>query len=102
MYKIILLGLVSLMFIGCATNGVYHVSKTVYIKGKEVVIENYDSLDEDTKRKLEAIDELAIKYDETRGKVVDGKDEKQWYQIVKQLRLTVVVYIKLKQEYINE
>ena len=77
MYKIILLGLVSLMFIGCATNGLYSVSKTIYVKGKEVVIDNYDSLDEDTKRKLEAIDELAIKYDETRDKIVDGKDEKQ-------------------------
>ena len=77
MYKIILLGLVSLMFTGCATNGLYNVSKTIYIKGKEVVIENYDSLDEDTKRKLEAIDELAIKYDETRDKIVDDKDEKQ-------------------------
>ena len=69
MYKIILLGLVSLMFIGCATNGLYSVSKTIYIKGKEVVVENYDSLDDDTKRKLEAIDELAIKYDETRLEV---------------------------------
>ena len=65
------------VFTGCATNGLYSVSKTIYIKGKEVVIENYDSLDDDTKRKLEAIDELAIKYDETRGKVIDGKDEKQ-------------------------
>lgn len=69
MYKIILLGLVSLMFIGCATNGLYSFSKTIYVKGKEVVIENYDSLDEDTKRKLEAIDELAIKYDETRVEI---------------------------------
>lgn len=76
MYKIILLGLVSLMFIGCATNGLYNVSKTVYIKGKEVVIENYDSLDEDTKRKLKAIDELAEKYDETRGKIVEDKNIK--------------------------
>ena len=76
MYKIILLGLVSLMFIGCATNGLYSVSKTIYIKGKEVVIENYDSLDEDTKRKLEAIDELAEKYDETRGKIVEDKNVK--------------------------
>ena len=66
MYKIILLGLVSLMFTGCVTNGLYSVSKTIYVKGKEVVIENYDSLDDDTKRKLEAIDELAIKYDETK------------------------------------
>ena len=69
MYKIIIAGLVSLMFVGCATNGIYNVSKTVYIKGKEVVIENYDSLDEDTKRKLEAIDELATKYDETRVEI---------------------------------
>ena len=69
MYKIILLGLASLMFIGCTTNGLYSVSKTIYVKGKEVVIENYDSLDDDTKRKLEAIDELAIKYDETRLEV---------------------------------
>ena len=56
-------------FSGCATNGIYNVSKTIYIKGKEVVIENYDSLDEDTKRKLEAIDELATKYDETRVEI---------------------------------
>ena len=76
MYKIIMISLVSLMFVGCATNGIYNVSKTVYIKGKEVVIENYDSLDEDTKRKLEAIDELAIKYDKTRDKIVDDKDVK--------------------------
>ena len=64
------------LFSGCATNGLYSVSKTIYIKGKEVVVENYDSLDEDTKRKLEAIDELAIKYDETRDKIVDDKDVK--------------------------
>ena len=69
MYKIIVIGLVSLMFVGCATNGIYNVSKTIYIKGKEVVIENYDSLDDDTKRKLEAIDELATKYDETRVEI---------------------------------
>ena len=56
-------------FSGCATNGIYNVSKTIYVKGKEVVIENYDSLDEDTKRKLEAIDELATKYDETRVEI---------------------------------
>ena len=56
-------------FSGCATNGLYSVSKTIYVKGKEVVIENYDSLDDDTKRKLEAIDELAIKYDETIDKI---------------------------------
>ncbi len=69
MYKVIMVGLVSLMFVGCATNGIYSVSKTIYIKGKEVVIENYDSLDDDTKRKLEAIDELATKYDETRVEI---------------------------------
>ena len=74
MYKIILLGLVSLMFTGCVTNGLYSVSKTIYVKGKEVVIENYDSLDDDTKRKLEAIDELAIKYDETRDKITEDKN----------------------------
>ena len=62
------------VFTGCATNGIYSVSKTVYIKGKEVVIENYDSLDEDTKRKLEAIDELAAKYAETRGEIVEDKN----------------------------
>ena len=69
MYKIIIAGLVSLVFVGCATNGIYNVSKTIYIKGKEVVIENYDSLDDDTKRKLEAIDELASKHDETRVEI---------------------------------
>ena len=78
MFKKLIASLLVLgVFTGCATNGIYNVSKTIYIKGKEVVIENYDSLDDDTKRKLEAIDELAIKYDETRDKIVDDKDEKQ-------------------------
>ena len=77
MFKKLIASLLVLgVFTGCATN-VYSVSKTIYIKGKEVVVENYDSLDDDTKRKLEAIDELAIKYDETRDKIVDDKDEKQ-------------------------
>ena len=78
MFKKLIASLLVLgVFTGCANNGLYSVSKTIYVKGKEVVIENYDSLDEDTKRKLEAIDELAIKYDETRDKIVDDKDEKQ-------------------------
>ena len=78
MFKKLIASLLVLgVFIGCATNGLYSVSKTIYVKGKEVVIENYDSLDDETKRKLEAIDELAIKYDETRDKIVDDKDEKQ-------------------------
>ena len=77
MWKKLIVSLVIIgLFSGCATNGLYGVSKTIYIKGKEVVVENYDSLDEDTKRKLEAIDELAIKYDETRDKIVDDKDVK--------------------------
>ena len=77
MWKKLIVSLVIIgLFSGCATNGLYSVSKTIYIKGKEVVVENYDSLDEDTKRKLEAIDELAIKYDETRDKIVDDKDVK--------------------------
>ncbi len=67
--KLIVSLLVLGVFTGCTTNGLYSVSKTIYIKGKEVVVENYDSLDDDTKRKLEAIDELAIKYDETRLEV---------------------------------
>ena len=75
MFKKLIASLLVLgVFTGCANNGLYSVSKTIYVKGKEVVIENYDSLDEDTKRKLEAIDELAIKYDETRDKIVDDKD----------------------------
>ena len=78
MFKKLIASLLVLgVFTGCANNGLYSVSKTIYVKGKEVVIENYDSLDDDTKRKLEAIDELAIKYDETRDKIVDDKDEKQ-------------------------
>ena len=77
MWKKLIVSLIVLgVFTGCATNVLYNVSKTIYVKGKEVVIENYDSLDEDTKRKLEAIDELAIKYDETRDKIVDDKDVK--------------------------
>ena len=69
MYKIILLGLVSLMFIGCATNGLYSVSKTVYIKGKEVVIENYDDLPVDIQENLKKVDGYATKYDEVREEI---------------------------------
>ena len=70
MWKKLIVSLVIVgCFSGCATDKLYNVSKTIYIKGKEVVIENYDSLDEDTKRKLEAIDELATKYDETRVEI---------------------------------
>ena len=72
MYKIILLGLVSLMFIGCATNGLYSVSKTVYIKGKEVVIENYDDLPVDIQENLKKVDGYATKYDEVREEIRDG------------------------------
>ena len=75
--KLVISVMVIGVFSGCVTDKIYNAGKTVYVKGKGVVIKNYDSLDEDTKRKLEAIDELAEKYDETRDKIVDSKDEKQ-------------------------
>ena len=59
MWKKLIVSIIVLgFFSGCVTDKLYNTSKPVYIKGKEVVIENYDSLDDDTKRKLEAIDEF--------------------------------------------
>ena len=54
---------------GCATDGVYNVGKTVYIGGKAVVIANADLLPQETLDKLEKVDELATRYDETRSTI---------------------------------
>lgn len=59
----------AMLFSGCATDGVYNVGKTVYIGGKAVVIANADLLPQETLDKLEKVDELATRYDETRSTV---------------------------------
>ena len=54
-------------FSGCVTDKLYNAGKTVYIKGKEVIIKNYDDLPEDIQDRLKNIDKYATKYDEARG-----------------------------------
>ena len=63
-------------FSGCVTDKLYNAGKTVYVKGKAVVIENYDMLDDNTKARLEALDEMATTYDENRSRIIEGKDAK--------------------------
>jgi len=58
---------IALLFSGCVTDGVYNVGKTVYIGGKAVVIANADLLPQDTLDKLDRVDDMAIRYDETRS-----------------------------------
>ena len=57
------------LFSGCVTDKLYNAGKTVYIKGKGVVIENYDDLPTDVQEKLKRIDEYATKYDEAREEI---------------------------------
>ena len=74
MYKIILLGLVSLMFTGCFTNKIYNSGKKIYVEGREIVIDNYDELPPSIQDKLKTIDNAAIKYDEVRSKIKKEAD----------------------------
>ena len=59
---------------GCATDGVYNVGKTVYIGGKAVVIANADLLPQETLDKLDKVDDMATRYDETRTIVKEAAD----------------------------
>ncbi len=57
------------VFSGCATDGIYNSGKTIYIKGKAVVVENYDSLPIEIQEKLKKVDSYATKYDNTREEI---------------------------------
>ena len=71
---LVILFLVALQFSGCAAmDGVYGTTKKVYIKGKEVVIQNADMLDVETLNALERLDDYAGRYDSTRTVVREGK-----------------------------
>ena len=59
-------------FSGCVTDKLYNAGKTVYVKGKAVVINNYDDLPTDVQEKLKHIDKYATKYDEAREEIRDG------------------------------
>lgn len=59
---------------GCAAmDGVYGTGKRIYIKGKEVVIQNADKLDAETLNALEKLDDYAGRYDRARETVREGK-----------------------------
>ena len=70
-----------LVFSGCATRATpstaatiaqwYDTTKTIYVKGKEIVIINSDLLDDKTLHVLNEVDERATQVDAVKG-VVDG------------------------------
>jgi hypothetical protein len=81
-YFLILLVLLGLS--GCVTDSAYNVSKVVYIGGKAVVIANADLLPQDTLDKLEKVDELATRYDETRTvikKAIEKEDNSAKHEV---------------------
>lgn len=63
------------MFTGCVTDEAYAVTKTIYIGGKKIVINNAENLSPETLQKLEKLDDYALKYDETRTVVRNTIDE---------------------------
>jgi len=58
---------ITFFFIGCGTDGIYNVSKTVYKGGKAVVQEL--PLNNEVKEKLGKVDSVATTYDEARTAV---------------------------------
>ncbi len=63
------------VFTGCVTDKAYAVTKTIYVGGKKIVINNADKLSPETLEKLEKLDDYAVKYDETRAVVRNTFDE---------------------------
>lgn len=63
------------MFTGCVTDKAYEVTKTIYVGGKKIVINNAENLSPETLEKLEKLDDYALKYDETRAVVRNTFDE---------------------------
>lgn len=63
------------MFTGCVTDTAYAVTKTIYVGGKKIVINNAENLSPETLEKLEKLDDYALKYDETRAVVRNTIDE---------------------------
>jgi len=74
MIKMLIVAVLLLLFSGCVTDSVYNVSKTVYIGGKAVVIANADLLPQETLDKLEKVDDMATRYDETRTTIKEAVD----------------------------
>ena len=62
-------------FTGCVTDTAYEVTKTIYVGGKKIVINNAENLSPETLQKLEKLDDYALKYDETRAVVRNTVDE---------------------------
>lgn len=56
---IIIITLICMFFSACSIASFYNTSKTIYLKNKEVVVDNFDSLDKDTQDKLISLDNSA-------------------------------------------
>ena len=48
---------------GCSISQIYNTSKTIYLKNKEVVVDNFDYLDKETQDKLISLDNSAKSID---------------------------------------
>jgi len=71
-FSLIIIGI--LFLAGCTQDPVYEKAKTIYIKGKKVVIKNWNYLPDDIKNKLKAIDTVAKGYDKLHSKIFKHKD----------------------------
>lgn len=52
-----------MFFSACSIANFYNTSKTIYLKNKEVIVANFDSLDKDTQEKLIKLDNKAKEID---------------------------------------
>lgn len=75
MFKKIILGILCVaFFIGCHQDPVYDKVKTIYVKGKKVVIKNWNYLPDNVKTELKTVDTLAKGYDKIHSKIFKKKD----------------------------
>jgi uncharacterized protein YxeA len=75
--KKVLMVLIALIFVGCATDGLYEVSKSVYKGGKSVVKANKDLINDKTLKSLKKVDRVATGYDTIRSEVRKTTDKKK-------------------------
>ena len=79
---LIMIALSAIVFSGCSTRmtpsvassvaQMYDTTKTIWVKGQEIVVINSDLLDNKTLSILEEIDEKARRIDATKEAIIDG------------------------------
>ena len=77
MKKLLLAGIVGIFILtGCVTDPVYDKTKTLYIKGKEVVIKNWDAIPPKIQNELKVVDKVATTYDKVRTEIENHFEKK--------------------------